>query len=63
MHFPGIMTNLTRKKNYNIFSATNLCNSYFTRALMHAVCNTRLAPVTACGAQSTARGIELDEED
>ena len=38
---------------------THLYNSYFTRPLLHAVYNTWLTPVTACGSQSTACGIEM----
>ena len=41
------------------FSSTNLYYSYFTRPLLHAVCNTWLTPVTVCGSQSTACGIEM----
>ena len=43
----------------DIFSSTNLYYSYFTRPLLHAVYNTWLTPVTACGSQSTACGIEM----
>ena len=38
---------------------THLYNSYFTRPLLYAVYNTWLTPVTACGSQSTACGIEM----
>ena len=43
----------------DVFSSTNLYYSNFTRPLLHAVYNTWLTPVTACGSQSTASGIEM----
>ena len=46
---------------YNIFSSTNLYNSYFTRLHLHAVYNTWLTPVTTCGSQSTACGMHWNE--
>ena len=44
-----------------MFSSTISYYSYFTRPLLHAVYNTWLTPVTACGSQSTTCGIEIDE--
>ena len=37
--------------SWYIFSSTNFHYSYFTRPLLHAVYNTWLTPVTACGSQ------------
>ena len=48
---------------HDIFSSTNLYNSYFTGLLLHVVYNTWLTPVTACGSQSTACGIEIRHGD
>ena len=38
----------------NILSSTNLYNSYLTRALLCAVCNTWEAPTTTCGSRGTS---------
>ena len=44
---------------HDISTSTDLYNSYFTRLHLHAVYNTSLTPVTACGSHSTARGIGM----
>ena len=53
------MVNRVIIKFDDMFISTMLYNSYFTRLLLHAVYNTGLTPVTACGSQSTACGIEM----
>ena len=47
------------KTFHNTFHPINLYNSYFTVVLLYVSHNTRLAPVTACGSQSTACDIEM----
>ena len=56
-HRIGNLGNHVVIKFYETLSLTNLYNSYFTGLFLHAVNNTWLTPVTACGSQSTACGI------
>ena len=48
--------------SWHIFKSTDLYNSFFTGLHLHAVYSTWLTPVTACGSQSTACGIEMRRE-